>query len=93
MRHKLYGVNTGKVYYACDIYCPVCKEWNKPGNLWKIVIFFPYHCAACYHAGYVEEFDLINGQIFVCLECKQKYNQFLQRNLYNRGRYNRFISY
>ena len=84
MRHKLYGKYTGKIYYACDIFCPVCKEWSKPGNYWKICTFFPYHCAGCYFAGYTEEFDLINNCVFVCLQCKAKYNEFIKNKFYRR---------
>ena len=73
LRNKLYGKETGKIYYACNKSCPICAEWTKPGNLWKFMEFFPFHCPNCLHAGYPEDFYLIAGNTFVCLECKQKY--------------------
>ena len=27
--NKLYNKNTGEIYLACTIDCPVCKVWNK----------------------------------------------------------------
>jgi hypothetical protein len=71
--NKLYGAENGKTYYACNKSCPVCAEWNKPGQLWKTMAFFPFHCPGCYYAGYPDEFYIIAGNTFVCLECKQKY--------------------
>lgn len=77
--HKLYGVTTKKTYYACHKNCLICKEWNKPGNVWKSIEFFPYHCPGCSHAGYGDDFYVIGGNTFVCLECKSKYDKFLKK--------------
>ena len=78
--NKLYGIESGKTYYACDKNCPVCEEWRKPCNTWKMFTFFPYHCANCYYAGYTEDFHVIQN-IFVCLECKNKYKKRLKQVL------------
>jgi YHS domain-containing protein len=82
--NKLYGENNGKIYYACNKHCPVCKEWKKPGQLWKFLEFFPYHCPGCFHAGYPEDFYIIAGNTFVCGECKQKFKVKMKNLFKNR---------
>ena len=79
--NKLYGVSSGKTYYACKKNCPICIEWKKPTNIWKSLTFFPYHCAGCNFAGYPDDFHIISDNTFVCLKCKDKYYSFLNKLL------------
>ena len=69
--NTLVGKETGNIYYACHKKCELCKEWKKPGNRWKHMIYFPYHCPGCNFAGYPEDFDIF-GNTFMCLDCKKK---------------------
>ena len=80
-RNTLKGKYTGKIYYACEKNCPVCLEWKKPYNNWKTLYYFPYHCPGCYFAGMPDDFYLVGGNTFVCLECHTKYKKRLKEVL------------
>ena len=80
--NKLYNKNTGEVYLACTIDCPVCKVWNKKNNIWKFFEFFPYHCLQCHHAGYSEDFILFANRVYLCLQCNKKASTELRKRLH-----------
>ena len=48
---------------------------------WKEMTFFPYHCSGCLFAGYPDDFYIICGNTFVCLDCKNKYQKFINKVL------------
>lgn len=84
--HILYDNNDKqKIYYACHKSCKTCKHWRKPNNIWKVLAFFPYHCAGCHEAGYPDDFYLIDKCVFVCQNCKSNHLKRI-RKLMNRSR-------
>ena len=74
MTHHIVYAGKDKIpIKACPKDCEICIEWNKKGQTWKVFEFCPVHCHLCKHAGYPEEFDIINMSVLVCIKCYDKY--------------------
>ena len=78
MYNIVYAGKDKKPIRACPKNCPICKEWHKPYQLWKLSVFCPVHCYKCQHAGYPDEFDIIDRRILVCIKCYDKYYKYLR---------------
>lgn len=80
--HKLYSEDFTEEFYACSINCKMCKLWREPGNAWKILVFFPFHCHVCEEGGFPEDFYLIMRKVFICYDCHLIYRRRLDQILY-----------
>jgi len=82
--NKLYSVTSSEVFYACSMDCEMCELWRRPGNTWKVFVFFPFHCHLCEEAGYADDFYLVMRKVFVCESCYRMYRRRMDTILHRR---------
>ena len=66
--HKVRAIEKDIYYYCCPKDCQMCLEWSKPGQAWKSITFFPYHCHLCSDAGWPDDFYFLS-RFLVCQKC------------------------
>ena len=78
--NKLYGVESGKIYYACDKNCPVCEEWRKPFQYIGKCLHFSHFIVRVVTMLTCRRFSHYTKYICM-LECKNKYKKRLKQVL------------
>ena len=79
---------------ACPDDCKVCELWRTKHNTWLFFEYFPVHCYLCCHAGYPDDFHIINKSVILCDYCRtNNYLKAIKYYLKNKSLYNFKISY